>query len=175
MIFDLLRSFCLVFIWIFVDGIVDGMFAAVSTIKVFYVWLWCDYHYFVWLWNDYYLSTSFLINSFPAVIILYNCKIIIIFKPLYWLILYLLRSVCCFFSFELLYPVYYWLCNRIFYVWYIQFVDWLFTCLDLYVDSFHLNYSSGYVIGCFTRNDLLLRLATVHYRISRSLVDSLLI
>ena len=35
---------------------------------------------------------------------------------------------------------------------YIQFSDWFFTCLALYVVSFYLNYCSKYVCGCFYKN-----------------------
>ena len=78
--------------------------------------------YFGWLWNDYYLISSSLIGSllpkicmlflfiwiivacmllaiWQKVLTLYDCKIIIILYPIHWLIVYLLRSVCCLFSF----------------------------------------------------------------------------
>ena len=79
----------------------------------------------VCLWNNYYTIATSLINSILAkilmlflfiwiivarmlftvlleVITLYDCEMILIIYSVHWLVLYLLRSICCFFLFELL-------------------------------------------------------------------------
>ena len=40
------------------------------------------------------------------------------------------------------------LCNDHYHI-FIQFIDWFFTCKVLYVISFHFNYCSWFVCGCF--------------------------
>ena len=50
----------------------------------------------------------------------------------------------------------------------------LYFLIDLYCVSFHLNYCSPYLCGCFTRNDFFVCFWTVHFYIFSSLIDSLL-
>ena len=80
---------------------------------------------FVWLWNDFYNITNSLIHSLVSqicmlflfiwiivagmllavlqgVITFYDCEMTIILYLVHWLIHHLLRSVCCFFPFDLL-------------------------------------------------------------------------
>ena len=113
---------------------------------------------------------------------LYVCEMIIIIHPVHWLILYLLRSVC--FLFHLDYFSWY-ICGWFYKKWilcmfvkwslsYIQFIDWFFTCLDLYVISFHLNYCSVYDLGCLRRNKYFVWLWHDYYVISSSLINFLL-
>ena len=58
--------------------------------------------------------------------------------------------------------------------YYSRFIDWFFTCLDLYGVSFYLNCFSQYVIRSFTRNDYFVCLWNDYYLISSSLFDSVL-
>ena len=112
----------------------------------------------------------------------YDGTMIIILYPVQRLILYLLRSILYSFLFELLQQVCYWLFYKKLFLCmmvicllsYIQFIDWFFTCLDLYVVSFHLNHCSLYVICCLTRSDFLLWWWNDYYFISSSTIDSLL-
>ena len=57
---------------------------------------------------------------------------------------------------------------------YIQSIDWIYTSLDLYHISSHLNYYSMYIFTVFTRNNLSVCLWNDHHHISSSLIDSLL-
>ena len=54
----------------------------------------------------------------------------------------------------------------------IKFIDWSFTCLDLYVVSFHLKYYNRYVYDNFYKRWFLFMIVTWLYLISRSLIDS---
>ena len=60
----------------------------------------------------------------------------------------------------------------LFYIW---FIDWFFTCLDLSAGIFLLNYCSWYVIGSFTRSHYFVWLWNDYYFISRSLIDFFLL
>ena len=105
---SLIDSFLALFYMLFLFNwiCVAGMFVVIFTRKDF----------FLWLWNDYYLISSSLIDSLLAKICisflfiwiilacmllavwqevnsLYDCEMIIILYPVYWLILYLLKSV----------------------------------------------------------------------------------
>ena len=53
---------------------------------------------------------------------------------------------------------------------YIQFIDWFFIYINLYLVSFHLNYCRLYVIGYFTRSDLSVCLWNDHYHYSSSFI-----
>ena len=86
--------------------------------------------------------SEYVIGLFTKkVITLYHCKRIIIFFPVHWLLLNLLRSVCCFVAFELLKAVCHWLFYKKWLLcmivkWllsYIQLIDWFFTYLGLFV------------------------------------------
>ena len=57
---------------------------------------------------------------------------------------------------------------------YINFINWLFSWLNLYVVSLRFNKYSWYVIGCFTRSDPFVWLWNDYYFISSSLIDCLL-
>ena len=68
----------------------------------------------------------------------------------------------------------------------IQFIVWLFACLDLLVIAFHLNYSSWYVTGCLTRsayfvclwndhNHIFVWSRNVYFLISKSYSDWLML
>ena len=52
---------------------------------------------FIWI-----IVGGMIVAVYQEVIAFYNCDMSIISYPVHWLILYLLRSVCCFFLFELL-------------------------------------------------------------------------
>ena len=83
---------------------------------------------------------------------------IIIIYPVHWLILYLFGSVCSFFSFALLLLVF----SSPFYkkrflymivIWSlssIQYIDWFFTLILLYVTFFYLNYFGKWRINQWT-------------------------
>ena len=89
------------------------------------------------LWNDHYYISSSLIGSLHA--------LMCIFFLFNWIFL----AGMLFYVFKklLLCMILKWL------LLYIQFIDFLFTCLDLYVVSFYLNYCSEYGICCLTTND----------------------
>ena len=57
---------------------------------------------------------------------------------------------------------------------YVQFNNWFFTCINLFVVSFHVKYWSEYDIGSFTRFYFIVCLWNDCYPISTSLIDSLL-
>ena len=59
-------------------------------------------------------------------------------------------------------------------LFYIQFINWLYTCLNLYFVSFHLNYCSWCVVGCFTRSDYFVWLWNDYYFTFNSLITYLL-
>ena len=91
--------------------------------------------FFVWLRNAYCLISSSLNDSVPAffcMLYLSICSIVAC------MLLSVLQQVIFLGMFVNL-----WLS-------YIQFIDWFFTCSDLYVVSFHLNDCSWYVIGWLT-------------------------
>ena len=106
---------------------------------------------------------------------------VIIFYPVYLLILYLLKSVC-FFLFGLLYLVCYWLfdkkgflcMNVTWLLYFIQLIEWFYNCLDICSIFLYLINCSWYAIGCFTRSDFFLWLWNDCYLVSRLFIDSLL-
>ena len=110
------------------------------------------------------------------VISLYVYEMIIILYPVHWLISELFRTVCFFIWFIvariIMTFLHKWmLCMFVkWFLSYIQFIDWFFICLDLYVVSFHLKYYSSYVIGCFTRSNYFEWLFFDFYPISSSLI-----
>ena len=113
---------------------------------------------------------------------LYICKLIIILFSIHRLILYLFGCLSRLFSLH--YRKWYvcgcFYCSLslcMFVKWsliYIQFIDWIYTFVYLYVVSFHLNYCSVYVIGCLTRSHYFAWLWNNFCLISSSLIDSLL-
>ena len=113
---------------------------------------------------------------------LYDWDMFIIIYSVHWLILYFLRSVYYFLSFELLKLVCYWMFYKkwllcIILKWLLSFIrciDWFFTCLDLYVVYSYLNSCSEYFIGFFTRSEYFVWLWNNCYLTSSSLIDSLL-
>ena len=101
------------------------------------------------------------VDVLQKMVTLYDSGITIILHQGHWLILYLLKSVFCFLSFELLQSVFYlffynkWFLSMIkqWLLSYIQFIDWFIACLNLYGVSFYFDYCSWYGICCFTRSD----------------------
>ena len=49
---------------------------------------------------------------------------------------------------------------------YIQFIEWFFTCFDLYVFYFHFVNCRGYVIDCFTKSEFFVWLWNNYHFIS---------
>ena len=127
---------------------------------------------------------AYVINCiYEKMIYLYVCEIIIIICPVHLLILYLLSSLCNSSLFEFLQRVCYWMfCKKWFLCmivkWlssFIQFIDWFFSCFDLYVISLHLHHCSWYVIGCFIKSHFVVCMWNINYSfISMALIDSLL-
>ena len=116
---------------------------------------------------------------YKKVISFYISQMIIMLYPVHWLILFLLRSVfrcfhlnyCswyvigCFYKKGLPCMIVKWLS------FYIQFIDWFCTCLDLYGVSFHFNYYSPYGYCYFIRSDLFVWVLNDQYLISSLLTD----
>ena len=82
---------------------------------------------------------------------------------------YFREYVCgCFYEKESVCMIVTWL------LYYIQSIDWLFTCFNMYIASCYLNYCSWYVCGCLTRSDYSVWLWDYYYHIFSSLINSIL-
>ena len=91
--------------------------------------------YTVCLWNKNYLISSSLTDSLLVWIFMLFLFISIFVAGIF---LAVLQEVVSLYD-----------CEKL--LIFIQFIDWFFPCLDLYVVSSHLNVCSLYVIGCFIR------------------------
>ena len=112
----------------------------------------------VCLWNDYYLTFRLLIDSLLA-------WIRILF---YFYLNYCSRYVIgCFYE-NRFHCMVFWMI-----VFYIQFIDWFFTCFDIYFVPFRLNCFSPYVFTSIKRSDFFVFLGNIYYLTFRSLIDSL--
>ena len=115
---------------------------------------------FIWIIVD-----SMFLVLLQEVNYLYGYEMIIISYKIHWSSYYLLRSVLCFFQIGIFVvrmsvagftrsDFFVWFKNKL--LSYFQFIDWSFTCIDLYVVSLYLNSCKWYVCGCFTRSDYVL-------------------
>ena len=87
---------------------------------------------------------------------MHDCEIAVLLYPVHWFVFSLLWStfvlklnycspyVCdCFYKKKFTWLFVKWLLS------YIQFIDWIFNCSDLFVVVYHFNYCRKYIIGCF--------------------------
>ena len=114
-------------------------------------------------------------------ITLYDCDMIIVLYQVHQLILYLLRSVCYFFSFDLLEMVRVLLFNKKCFL--CMLVNWFYTMSSSLIDSFLAlicmfflisKIVAGMLVSIFTRRDSFVWLWSDYYFISSLLIDSLL-